>query len=715
MRSEREGGGGWYERLICDDRGFTTVGIAVALLVSIALVLSSTQVYKINSASAEIQEVADAAALAAQNEVAEFVVVVRVCDALVLSMTILGTLTYGVGIVTMCVPATAQLSAKLVEYGQKIFDARDDFARKAAEGLDRLQRALPFLAAVSAARVAAANNETGALAASYFAVAVLVPFEGEQISTPTLGGEQQLESDLEAQSDAIGDLAYKAEDLACQANDVKQRAFEADCGASPDRCMRERAERLAGLSSSRNPHYQSVDAWSFSVALDRARAYYAARLEQEVPTGTVKERANSVLRKMYYRYAVDQLSTAYVLDTEEAFSAHFPVLPANTQEMRGTPLYSEAAFPVTDGGTQPIAHAWSGCPGAVGYARCVSAQQIEEGDFAVCPQCQFSVSSLGNVAAASSSIDNGFEYHYRIVASAAEEYERLRADLDPAANELKRMVSGLMDQCAEVVKNLKDVRLETRPPGYAGTIALVVNVERSSVDLGDGIVGGAVLGARVAVSGATLVEEPASAEGSVLASLLDGFGSDAGAAIGAARVVLAGWSNLLSAYGTGQEGLSLVAGEVLEMVPILGESGLGEWSADRFREAMESVGLQPAELGSVKPVLINTGYVVGADSGAFSVTFERVRQGALSSSTASTDAFSVVLSGLSFGLFELLDSIEGEGIEIARIEFPVGDVSIPVTIALPKSAVDGAQGLIEGAIDAVASVRAEHAEVNSWQ
>ncbi len=48
-----------------------------------------------SSASADIQNVADAAALAAENEVAEFMIAVRVCDAVVLSLSLTGLASYG--------------------------------------------------------------------------------------------------------------------------------------------------------------------------------------------------------------------------------------------------------------------------------------------------------------------------------------------------------------------------------------------------------------------------------------------------------------------------------------------------------------------------------------------------------------------------------------------------------------------------------------------
>ena len=111
--------------------GFSTLGMVVALLVTLSLLFSAARVYRVSSASADIQNVADAAALAAENEVAEFMIVVRVCDAVVLSLSLTGLASYGLGIVALCVPGAAGVGEKLIEMGGKVMDARDAFADKA--------------------------------------------------------------------------------------------------------------------------------------------------------------------------------------------------------------------------------------------------------------------------------------------------------------------------------------------------------------------------------------------------------------------------------------------------------------------------------------------------------------------------------------------------------------------------------------------------------
>ena len=106
--------------------------------------------------------------------------------------------------------------------------------------------------------------------------------------------------------------------------------------------MSERARTLAGMAGADNPRYASVDAWSFSVALDRARAYYARRLAVEAPEGSsTEERARSALRQRFYAYAADEAGRGYVRESADSFDARFPHLPKNTDEMRGTALYTD--------------------------------------------------------------------------------------------------------------------------------------------------------------------------------------------------------------------------------------------------------------------------------------------------------------------------------------------------------------------------------------
>ena len=522
--------------------GFSTLGMVVALLVTLSLLFSAARVYRVSSASADIQNVADAAALAAENEVAEFMIVVRVCDAVVLSLSLTGLASYGLGIVALCVPGAAGVGEKLIEMGGKVMDARDAFADKAANGLNQLQKALPFLAAANAATVASSNNGSS-LGAEYLALAVLVPTEGEKIGIDSVEEADKLEKAVDEQADDLERAAKEAEEAAQEANEAKMRAFSRDCGDDPSYCMYERARTLSSIEAADNPLYRSVDAWSFSVPLKRAQAYYASRLAEEAPEGaSVEEQARSALRERFYRFASSEVGRGYVHETEGSFDAFFPQLPKNTDEMRLTALYTETAYPVTmDSSGSPVMHAWAGCPQAGGATARGSIAQMEAGGYAMCPACGFTAASMGKVAAASTSIENGFEYHYVAVAQAAEDYQKARARLDPRTAAVKNQAQGLLDLCKQALEQVGGQRIDAAPPGRLGVVVMVANMRAAAASTGfesSFVQEGGMLGMRAAVSAATLVPDSADEGRSVLASLLDGFAEDGGSAVGAARMVL---------------------------------------------------------------------------------------------------------------------------------------------------------------------------------
>lgn len=86
------------------EEGFSTVGMVLALLISISLIFTAARVYEINSCSSRVQEVADAAALAAENTVGEFYLVAGICDAVLLSLSLTTAGCLGLSVVCACVP-----------------------------------------------------------------------------------------------------------------------------------------------------------------------------------------------------------------------------------------------------------------------------------------------------------------------------------------------------------------------------------------------------------------------------------------------------------------------------------------------------------------------------------------------------------------------------------------------------------------------------------
>lgn len=713
--------------LFRDERGFTTTSMVLSLLITLSLIFTAAQVYRVNSASAEVQNVADAAALAAETQVAEYMIVARFCDAVVLSLSLTGVAAFGLGIAALCTPATAAASEGLITAGEKIFEARNAFADRAKTALTKMQEALPFFAAACAAGVAAANNEDST-GASYLGIALLVPAKGEPIKADVDDGADELAEDVNDQADDIRKKAEEAEEAEKEANEAKRRAFERDCGNNPGYCMYERAARLAGLSGSSNPLYSSIDTWSFSVALERAKRYYTNRAHNESPGGSAPaDMTRWHMKLAFYDYAANLLyHEGYVNESEDSFDANFPHLPRNTEQMRQTSLYTDRAYPVTDEpaaegeeGTIPVMHAYGGCPGATGGVTAYeSIWYMETANLATCPECGFRASSMGKVAQASIAIDNGFEYHYEAVAAAAETYEKERAKADEQKRAVKESAGGLLDKLSDVLKGTAGKRIEVSPPGSQGAIAIVVN--KGTTPASAGLAGGFVsssasLGPRVAVSASTLIDEGSEEGRTVINSLIDGLRQDGGAAVGAFGIVLDVWSHALSAYSNGFGALTEGVESGLNQLPLVGESGLGTWAAGALRKALEGVGLQPAELEALKPVLVNTAHVAAKDDGSFGKGLVSVKQRVIAHPLYSTDLFASLLSDAERRAIKQVEGLD-DNVEIASVElFGDGGPSIPIVIPLPEKVKQFGVGTIRGFFDRIRSLYIEVTGVRIWE
>ncbi|MEG1097784.1 MAG: hypothetical protein RSD80_03020, partial [Raoultibacter sp.] len=228
-----------------NEEGFSTLGMVLALLVTLSLIFTTAQVQRIESASAGIQNVADAAALAAENPVAEFFIIARVCDAVVLSLSLTAVATLGLGVAALCVPAKlpAAVAEKLLKAAGDVIKARDSFAKKAAKGLNELQKALPFLCAANAAAVVAANSDEAA-GTHYVGFALILPSAGEEIVVGGQEAAQKLAEELATQKEAIAQAAQQAEEEAKKVNAEKLIGFQHDCGNNPNYCLYERAATL---------------------------------------------------------------------------------------------------------------------------------------------------------------------------------------------------------------------------------------------------------------------------------------------------------------------------------------------------------------------------------------------------------------------------------------------------------------------------------------
>ena len=700
-----------------DDGGFSTVGVALALLISLSLVFAGAQVYRVQSVAAEIQEVADAAALAADNVVAEYYLVARVCDALVLSLSLTGIVVLGMGVAALCSPISAPVGSTLIDAGRKVLKARDRFARRAASGLDKLQKAIPFLTSAAAYRVAAANKDAGG--SPYLGIALAFPFEGKEVSAGDGAGSGSLVNAIDDAADELTRAGEEAEKAAKDAKSAKERGYQADCGANPGYCLFERAASLAHLQGSSNPYFSSVETWGFSVALNRAKAYYPARLAAESPeSDSLDDQVNSALRKRFYEYAAQAVGEGHVVESGDTFEADFPLLPKNTAEMKETRLYTDAVYPVTvnESGLREM-HAWDGCPRAAGAIERGSLAQREGEGHSLCPACEFTADSLGAVAAASSSINNGFEYHYRIIAQAAQEYEEVRKKYDPKAQRVRTIAGTLFDRARDALHGMASQRIVVAPPGRFGVVSIVMSTgvlsshgwlgSRFISDAGD-------LGTRVAIAGATLVSDSSEQGRTVISSILDGVRNRTDSRLlGVLAGVMDVWSAALFAYADGQTRLGDAIDELDSRLALGSESRLGLWSAAEFSKAMESVGLQPAELDAPKPVVVNTAHILNADGGEVSARLLGVKR--VASNLTGSTALEGAVAYLERQAAQSVEDFDGE-ITIAEIDIAgEGSPTIPLVLTLPDFARADALDLISRVGGRLQNWVRETMEVRPWR
>ncbi len=682
--------------LFWNEEGFSTVGSAVALLITLSLLFTAARVYEINSYSADIQEVADASALAAENVVGEFYILARVCDAMVFTLSLSSLTAFGIGVITACIPITAEFSSVFLEASNELRQARNTFSQKSIKVLNAAQKALPFYAAAKAQFVFAANSQ-GSSSHSYKGIALLAPLTSKDLEEPSFEVSDDLITSSDEEIESIAEKGESAEENAKKANELKRKAYEHDCGNKPNYCMYERAESLAGMEGADNPFFSSSETWDFSIPLERTKKYYQKRYENEAPLGSsVAEKSNSALRKRFYAYALEEINKGYVYETEDSFQAYFPLLPKNTEEMRGTPLYYSSDYPITktSEGTLRM-HAWDGCPqktkeASVGYG---SLQQLGSGGFVKCSVCDFSASSVGKIAAASSSVENGFEYHYRIVAECAQEYQLIRNDLDKESKEIKDGVSELFEGLKKALEEAFAYRIEVDPPGKYGVVVLAVDTASPS-SLGhfpsSFVEDAGSIGIRAALSSATLVEESSDEGKTIINSFFDGIeDSSTSMALGPAQTVASLWSSLLTAYTEGNESIEKGIEDTLSQIPLTSESGLALWASKSFKSLIKSIGFEPPELRASKAVLVNSSHVLQADNSRFSATLLSVKR-ASSELNSGSSLFDSALSSIERNALKKIEGL-GSEFEIATISLLRGAVEIPITIALPNYVIAASQ------------------------
>lgn len=654
--------------------GFTTPAAALAILLACSLAFACTRATTIEARAGQIQYVADAGALAADNAIAQFVTIGQIVDATSLSLSLTGLTVYAVSAVASFIPGAQGAAAEIANMGAKVFQARDRFMDSAVKGLDAAQKALPAICAVRSAQVIQSNADASGI--PYVGIAIASPADGIDIQLSDGAEATEAAKRIEEKEARIQGESLRQQDAQRRENDAKERAWRADCG-NDGMSMYERAGKLSSISDARNPYYSSAERWSFSVALDRAKAYYSARYDAEpgaAASGSPELIGESVARKQFYAYALAQVSQGYVERSSSGTEMpHLVQLARNTSQIKGTSLYTSAIYPVSAHGDESFLHAYSGCPkyGEGSPAGSASVSAIDSGAIRKCTVCQFSATTLGRVPSASTSISNGFEYHYLAVVEASREYAEASKEAEEARRFLSEERESIGGILSEAAASLTSKRYDPQPPGRYGCIC-IVGAPASQAKSVPFVERGAELPARIAISGATLAPDEASDQSNVIRSVAEGLIPQESLGSSAAKTVFGAWGDMLALYGNGTEGIKSILRKTLGIIPVVGNA-LSDKAAKTFESALSSAGLEPADLDTYKPVLVNTSHILDRDVGAATQAIGRLKQSAQKIADCDLGLITDVAKD-AFETQAIKDLLDEQGLTVASI--PLADIGL---------------------------------------
>jgi hypothetical protein len=560
---------------------------------------------------------------------------------------------------------------------------------------------------VNAATVISSNKFSSTDQANYLGVAILVPLQGESEDFGSDDEAQEEIKEVEDKNKKTHEETDAAEEARKKMEQAKLDGYKADCGNNPDFCMYERASHLSGLSGAKNPHFSSVDLWKFDYAFERAKAYYRQRAAIEAPANdNLQERIDSRVRKQFFDYAIEEMNKGYArTGSDGVLEAYFPLLAHNYSEIRGTRLYTDAIFPVDSEG---VMHGVSDClelGGAV--VAWGSIADLERGAYTTCVSCDLGMKTIGKVASATTNIKSGFEYHYRIVAQAAERYMAATKEYHDSSVSAQDSAGEAFDDFEDALDALKSPRLDPRPPGRNGCIVFAFDSSSHDIPgaLSSGFVSGsATIHPRVAISAAALVEDKASEGNSILSSFLDRAKAQSvdstlpGVALGAFDGILEMWGDLLLSYTKGADSIAKGLGDLLRSIPLVNSTPLASWAENTLQETIEVFGLQGVDLSAPKPVVVNSIHVINAgDSKALSA-IGKAKEGY---SSVPGSGSGTIKDGLIDGL---LVEVERLGEEFLDSEFTLftlsfGDIpgapQIPIKVKLPGNVAKQGKGLLK--------------------
>jgi len=691
----------WYPWLEAErEGGFSSLGVVIALSLVVTLIFTSSQVYWINSRAGDIQFAADAGALAAENVVAEYYVIARVTDSVLLSMTLFGLLVVGVSIIASCIPGGQAVGTKLMDFARSTFNVRDKIADQADPMLTELQKALPFLAVTNAAVTVAANSPGGI---PYIAIALLVPLESEEV-------KHEDDGDMDAVADEIEEDNQKTTEAVDASDDAKKRmdsfkliGWLADCGNDPENeCMYKRAVKLAAIT---DPPKCSLEEWSFKMALDRAWMYYGARMHNDTAkNSSAEEETHHYVRMMYYQYALNVIGGGYVIENPDgSVDINFPKLPGNATEFKNTYMYVEDLFFLDQ---QGYLHGTTSCATFIqnGAAeRRGSIQDLDNGRLFKCDLCNMDLKSVGNVMQPTSTNLTGFEYWYKTVAYAADDYSAASKQYARSEKQATDQAEEAVDGFEKALEMIKAKRINPHPPGRKGCIVIVFDPSQRS--LPDGLQTSLMaqsrpLPPRVAISAAALGRDQ-SEEGNILADFLEGLKktSDPAATspiLGTFDFVLDIWGTALMFYSEGVDGIVKGLGDICRAITGNPSSKLASWVEDTIMDSFKTFGLEPVDLHAPKPLIVNSAHVAGAslDSQISQLLMNSKRLYTSIGGSGSGTLVDMVFDGVDSEINSLAEGLITDGIVLYTFKLGSDPFSIQIPIRLRMS-----EGLVNSGVD----------------
>ena len=357
--------------------------------------------------------------------------------------------------------------------------------------------------------------------------------------------------------------------------------------------------------------------------------------------------------------------------------------------MRSTSLYTERVYPVSSVEGVITLHASTSCPACSTSDGTGALRDIDSGVLAICEVCDFSIETLGETPSASTSIDNGFEYYYKRVAEAAALYSEAGREYADATNEARGKTTDSVDVYRKALDSLSETRYDPDPPGRCGCISVVVDTTNYSAPnaFGHFVSGSAQIGKRIACSAAMLAPDDPEKGANVISSLLSGLDESARNTSGGIFLdeIIALWGDLLFSYLEGTE--SYIGGVTgfMEKFPLIGNSELASWAEKALRDTLELVGLQPVEMESLKPVLVNTVHVLAASPTEAVSSLASIRR----TYTSLPGSGSGTIEGSLFdGIVSLFFDTATDALDdtyvIATIEFVEGFPGLAISVSLPS-------------------------------